>query len=149
MKWTGVTSRVSSSYLNEKVGIYVRQLIQTRTRQRTIKMKFSLLFVSALAFNEDLNPSKEVNLISLIWKYYQKKAILEIFSKHQDGIWFENFDPRIIIIRTILNWRCKLLIICTIISVRTRMFWNEKQNDEFSSLSSNHRILVDIRMYQK
>ena len=66
MKGTGVTSQVSSGYLNAKVGIFVRQLIQTRTRQRSIKMKFYLLFVSALAFNEDLNPSKEVNLVSLI-----------------------------------------------------------------------------------
>ena len=72
MKWTGVTSRVSSGYLIEKVAIFLRQLIQTRTGQKSLKMKFSLLFISALAFNEDLNPSKEVNLVNLIWKYYQK-----------------------------------------------------------------------------
>ena len=43
-------------------------------------MKFLILFVSAIAFNDDLNPSKEVTLVKIFWKYYRNRLTKGIFN---------------------------------------------------------------------
>ena len=48
-------------------------------------MKFYLLFISAFAFNEDLNPSKEVNNVNFKLKILSKRLSLKYLANIKMG----------------------------------------------------------------